>query len=107
MARPRINPDRPLTNAEKKRRQYQAAKGGNPPKNRSPVADGRLRNLEYDVQLREAFYVAREPLAAALHQLADALCARLGEFVCQHGPAIATELRQPQRILTPLLRAEM
>jgi hypothetical protein len=61
------------------------------------VPDSRLRNLEYDVLLRRAFYTERAPLAAGLHKIADAVIAGLQSFAERDGPAIAAELGQPRQ----------
>jgi hypothetical protein len=59
------------------------------------VPESRLRNLEYDVMLRRAFYTERAPLAEWLHKIADAVVTGLRSFAEQYGPTVANELAQP------------
>jgi phage terminase large subunit GpA-like protein len=67
------------------------------------VPDSRLRNLEYDVLLRRAFYTERAPLAEGLRKIADAVIAGLRAFAERDGLTIAAELGQPPAALVPLL----
>ena len=62
------------------------------------MPDSRLRNLEYDVMLRQAFYAERAPLAACLNKIADAVVAGLQSFAEQYGPAVAAALGQPAAV---------
>ena len=71
------------------------------------VPDSRLRNLEYDVLLRRAFYTERAPLAAGLHKIADAVVEGLRGFAERDGPVIAAELGQPPAALVPLLATHL
>jgi hypothetical protein len=74
---------------------------------RSTVPESRLRNLEYDLLLRRAFYSERAPLAEGLHKIADAVIAGLRAFAERDGPAIAEELEQPPAALMPLLATHL
>jgi phage terminase large subunit GpA-like protein len=67
------------------------------------VPESRLRNLEYDVVLRRAFYTERAPLAEWLHKIADAVVAGLRSFAEQYGPTVANELAQPAEAVVALL----
>ena len=97
--RPTIG-SRPLTGVERvqryraRHRQPPSAKPGPAilPAVGSPAPDSRLRNLEYDVMLRRAFYRERAPLAEWLRQVADAVLTGLHRFAERYGAAVATEL---------------
>lgn len=72
-----------------------------------PLAEGRLRNLEYDVLLRAAFYVPREAVEPPLHRLADAVVSALRQFPKRYGRGIAQDLGRAARQVTPRLRREI
>jgi hypothetical protein len=106
-----------MTGAERQRRWYAAHRQrsrvdsalpapvpiGQPSAGARQVPDSRLRNLEYDVMLRQAFYAERAPLAAWLNKIADAVVAGLQSFAEQYGPAVAAALGQPAAAVTALL----
>lgn len=67
------------------------------------VPDARLRNLEYDVLLRQAFYTERAPLAVWLRRIADRVAAGVRAFADEHGTTVAGELSQPAKAVRALL----
>jgi hypothetical protein len=107
--------DRPLTNAERQRRwravhpspskrvEASMAIIASQPASVRAVPDARLRNLEYDVLLRRAFYTERAPLAAWLHRIADRVVAGVRAFADEHGTTVAGELSQPAKAVRALL----
>jgi hypothetical protein len=106
---------RPLTNVERQRR-WRAAHPSPSRRRETTVAiiasqpagvravpDARLRNLEYDVLLRRAFYTEQAPLAAWLHRIADRMVAGVRAFADEHGATVAGELLQPAKAVRALL----
>jgi len=72
-----------------------------------PLPEAKLRNLELDVALREAYYVSREKIEPPLHAIAEAVSVGLRDFPKRFGRTIAAALGRSQQQVTPRLRAQI
>lgn len=95
---------RPMTSAERVRRH----RAGKPKQERqrppAPLSLARLRNIEYELDLRTAQVVERGPIEAELLAYAAALRSYLAQFAETYGGQIAFELQLPEEALAAALR---
>src|SRR5262249_44275315 len=69
-----------------------------------PLAEARLRGLEYELLLRRELFHDRVPIEADLRQIATVIKAGLAAFATRYGSQIAAELDLPAGRVAPLLQ---
>src|SRR5215471_12274058 len=94
---------RPMSDAERVKRYRERRRNPLPPPV-TPLAEARLRGLEYELLLRRELFHDRVPIEADLRQIATVIKAGLAAFATRYGSQIAAELDLPADRLAPLLQ---